>query len=295
MRLVTGAEYAALDRPALEWIVPGFLPMGVLAVLLGEPFAGKSYLALDLAYRVARGEPFFGQPTRQGPVLYLNLDAAEASWRERLHSIAKHGEDISGPMMMLHPDDDIRPCDIMSPSIQYKIKEAIRLADPILIIIDVLRELHNKKEESSNDMKLVGDALLSLTKNRALLCIHHTTKISNKDFVRIVDLSRGSSYITGKAETAWCFVDNNLHILPRFTERVVLEGVRRPSGFWGFPALDPQQTTHRLLKRSGPTQTPPVQRLPPPTTHSSLAPSDTVPSGGLSTGRSTISLSDTAK
>jgi len=236
VRLVTLDEYARLDRPGLSWVVENLIPAGVLCCLLGEPFAGKTYLALQLGFAVARGEGFLGQRTRQGTVLYLNLDAAEASWRQRITDLQAAGVDTSGPLVMLHPDDDIRPCDIMSISVQNKLKTAIKQADPVLIIIDVLRELHNRKEASSDDMKVIGDTLLSITKGRALVVIHHVSKISNKEFIRPVDLARGSSYITGKAETIWCFVNKDLHIIPRFAERQVLEGTQLPSGLWAFNA-----------------------------------------------------------
>lgn len=46
--------------------VEGLLTSGGLSVLYGEPNVGKSFLALDLALHVARGEPWFGLEVERG-------------------------------------------------------------------------------------------------------------------------------------------------------------------------------------------------------------------------------------
>lgn len=52
-------------------LVKGLLDQGAIALLYGESGAGKSTLALHLAICLATGEPFFGQATTPGTVLYL--------------------------------------------------------------------------------------------------------------------------------------------------------------------------------------------------------------------------------
>ena len=45
-------------RPAaVEWLWPGYLARGKLAVLDGDPDVGKSMLTIDLAARLSRGGP----------------------------------------------------------------------------------------------------------------------------------------------------------------------------------------------------------------------------------------------
>lgn len=238
MRIVNADDYTRLERPALSWVVDGQIPSPSLTVLLGEPKAGKSFLALQLGFAIARGEKALGAETHQGNVLYFQFDTSELVWRDRFQKIQQRGENINGPLYMIHPEDNPTACNILDVSIQTKIQDAIRQAQPSLIIFDVLRELHNKKEESSTDMKIVGDTLMHLTKGYAVMLIHHTSKISNKEIVRVVDLARGSSYLAGKADSIMCLIDNNLHIIPRFAESLIVEGRRKPSGYWEFPALE---------------------------------------------------------
>lgn len=246
MRIVTADQYAALERPALSWIVEGFLPQPSLTVLLGEPFAGKSFLALQLGFQIARGEYALGAKTKQGPVLYFQFDTSEFVWRDRLHKIREKGGDTSGPLYLVHPGDNPSSCNIMDTLTHRNLKDAISQCQPSLIIFDVMRELHNKREDSSTDMKMVGDQIMELTRGYATMVLHHTSKISNKENVRVIDLSRGSSYLTGKADSVWCIIDDQLHIIPRFTERAILEGVRAKTGYWNFPALESSHTGNIL-------------------------------------------------
>ena len=56
-----------------KFCVETLLPQG-LCILAGAPKIGKSWLVLDLCVKVAKGEPFLGQPTIRGTVLYLCLE-----------------------------------------------------------------------------------------------------------------------------------------------------------------------------------------------------------------------------
>lgn len=246
MRLVSAEEYTRLERPSLSWLIEGHIPSPSLTVLLGEPKAGKSFLALQLAYAVARGEKALGANTHQGNVLYFQFDTSELVWRDRFQKLSLHGENISGPLYMIHPEDNPPSCNIMEPPMQRFIKDAILQAKPSLIVFDVLRELHNRKEESSTDMKVVGDTIMELTQGYAVLLIHHTSKISNKETVRVIDLARGSSYLAGKADAVWCIIDNTLHMIPRFAEQRIVEGRRKVSGYWEFPLLESSDRLNAL-------------------------------------------------
>jgi hypothetical protein len=45
------------------------------------------------------------------------------------------------------------------------------------VVLDVLREFHNADEDSSTEMKKVGDALTSVFAGYSLVVLHHTPKI----------------------------------------------------------------------------------------------------------------------
>jgi putative DNA primase/helicase len=45
-----------VERQELEWLWPGRIPLGKLTLLAGDPGLGKSFVTLDMAARVSRGE-----------------------------------------------------------------------------------------------------------------------------------------------------------------------------------------------------------------------------------------------
>lgn len=53
------------------WLVRHYLEQQALSVLFGEPGAGKSFIALDLALSIATGRLWHGQKVTQAPVIYI--------------------------------------------------------------------------------------------------------------------------------------------------------------------------------------------------------------------------------
>jgi putative DNA primase/helicase len=83
--LIGGPEGARLDTVAADRVVPGAtewlwperIPLGALTAVAGDPGAGKSLFALDLAARVSRGAPWpDGSAGTQGSVLVISAEDA---------------------------------------------------------------------------------------------------------------------------------------------------------------------------------------------------------------------------
>jgi hypothetical protein len=62
--------------PPLEWVVRGILPNTGMGAIYGQPSSGKTFLALDLAFAIAAGKPWFGNPTIKRPVAYIALEGS---------------------------------------------------------------------------------------------------------------------------------------------------------------------------------------------------------------------------
>lgn len=102
-----------MDAPFPEWLVYGVLPKTGLAALAGEPGAGKSFLALELAGCLACGYDFFGLKTEQREVLYVCLEG-QSGLKARLTAWErKHGRDypddklhvVTGQINLLNAED----------------------------------------------------------------------------------------------------------------------------------------------------------------------------------------------
>ena len=76
------------NDPPLEWTVRGVLPNNGIGAIYGAPSSGKTFLALDLAFAIATGKYWFGNPTIQRPVAYIALEGSHgirqrmAAWEQ---------------------------------------------------------------------------------------------------------------------------------------------------------------------------------------------------------------------
>lgn len=236
MRLVNLTEYTELPRPNIGWLLPKLLPKPGITVLLGAPKAGKSYLALQIALAMAQGRDFLGQRApRLIRTLYLQLDTSEPIWRERLSETREAGYDLTGDVFMVHPEDQMK-IDVLQEASRQWVTQALDACQPDVVIVDVLRECHNADENDNSAMKRVGDRLVELFGAYCLILLHHTRKIPDEvTDPNPLTVSRGASYVTGKADSVWLLHGHRLKIVPRFAEASTWEAQRDPTGFWSFP------------------------------------------------------------
>ena len=84
---IRAADLLAKGLPEHRWAVRDVLPEGV-ALLVGRPKIGKSWLALNLALAIASGGYALGRiRVEAGDVLYLSLEDNERRLKARLTSI----------------------------------------------------------------------------------------------------------------------------------------------------------------------------------------------------------------
>jgi len=66
-----------VTREQLDWLWPGRIPLGKLTLLAGDPGLGKSFVTLDIAARVSRGERWPDNPLSKQPagkVILMNCE-----------------------------------------------------------------------------------------------------------------------------------------------------------------------------------------------------------------------------
>ena len=234
--VVTLDEYVTLPRPNLEWIVKDLIPRPGLILLLGEAKSGKSFLALQLALILSRGDTFLNKSTTKSKVLFLQFDTSELVWRERLRKIKDAGIPLSNNVYMLHPSTQPKGMNIMDQKLNGYLRDAIRDCNPDVVIFDVLREIHNGDEQDSTAMKMVCDQLMNLLDGRAGIVLHHPRKLGELP-PKIIDCARGSSYLAGKADAVWLLHQGFLHIESRLDHSEQYRAVRLENGLWRFPGI----------------------------------------------------------
>lgn len=241
MRILNLEEYSELELPGqdLKWVVKDLIPKPGLITILGEPKSGKSFFALQVCLNLAQGLPVFGVPTEPHRTLYLQFDTSNTVWKERIVGLRDRGIDISGQIMMVHPDDLPKPCNLERQVTRDTLKKALDTCQPDIVVIDVLRELHQKNENDSTDMKIIGDHMMSLFQNQTILLVHHSKKIWQTEGVEAINpisYCRGSSYIPGKSDAIWLIHKEKIYLVPRFARKQVLDITQTQTGLFDLTA-----------------------------------------------------------
>ena len=183
----------AMNLPAAEWIVDRIIPNKGFTILYGPPASLKTFLSLDLSWRVALGESWLGFPVRQGNVIYI---LAEGSYvyatRARAWKATTQINALPGMYVVL---------DAVNLGIDVEVSRFIKQASPIepsLIIVDTLsRSMPGLDENLAGDMTKVVRNVDRFREelDAAVLVVHHSGKTNTRT-------ERGSSVLKGAADCA---------------------------------------------------------------------------------------------
>jgi predicted ATP-dependent serine protease len=184
-----------VQHEPVEWLVKDLIPLQTLVLLVGKPGSYKSWLSMDLARAVSRGEAFAQMPT--GParhVLYVDFENAKnviAKRKDRLK--------IADTPRLLYWG---RWCSLPFPKqigTSKELAEFIAETQP-LIIFDSLVRFHRVDENDNSQMARVMNNFLGLSRKGAtVVLVHHAGKEKEKMF-------RGASEIEAAVDVA-CRID----------------------------------------------------------------------------------------
>ena len=183
-----------------DYIVDGILYPG-LTIFAGPPKYGKSFLSLDLACSVASGSDFLGKLTKQGEVLYLDLEGTEWRTNERLAQLG----------YTLCPDllDHTYEADTVDQNLIRQLTEQIELkSNPKLMIIDTMARIKGKSRRGEDGYAAEYRFLfplheLALRKSVAIVCVTHTRKSGAVLPDDPMELIIGSTAQYGTADNGW--------------------------------------------------------------------------------------------
>lgn len=104
LQFITGDSLQALKLEPVEFIVDGFLPVG-LNLLASPPKYGKSFLVLDLCLSVASGKKFLGFNTKKTECLYLALEDSWNRLQDRMNKVLNGEKAPPGFMASIQAHD----------------------------------------------------------------------------------------------------------------------------------------------------------------------------------------------
>ena len=198
LQTIDGESLMSLPRTPLNFVVDTLLSQG-LHILAGSPKVGKSWLALWLSVMVAKGEPVWGMPVKQGTTLYLCLEDSTLRIQNRLFEIT---EDAPANVHFSTGSD------ILGKGLEEQLCTFLtEHPDTVLVIIDTLQMIRGTNYDNTyaNDyrdlsaLKRIADA-----HGIALLLIHHLRKETADDvFSRI----SGTTAISGAVDSSFTLVE----------------------------------------------------------------------------------------
>ena len=194
-------DLGEMSFPPIKYAVPGLIPEGC-SILAGRPKLGKSWLALDIALAVARGDYCLGDvKCEQGDVLYLALEDNKRRLMSRIKKVSPPHTIDTWPEALEFATEWKRCGD---GGLDMLRQWAESKANPRLIIVDVLAQFRSgrgdKESLYESDYKAVkGLQELASEFNLTVIVVHHVRKgMSDTDpFERV----SGTMGLTGAADT----------------------------------------------------------------------------------------------
>ena len=197
IRSIDASELMYKPLPKSNFLVEGLLPQGV-NILCGSPKVGKSWMVLDLALKLATGEPIWDMETTKCDVLYLCLEDTYQRIQDRLMKLTDEAPanlrfSVAARSLAGGLDKDIADYLYEYPKTK-------------LIIIDTLQKIRSDKDKASGglyssdygDMSILKD--LAAEKGISILLVHHLRKQQDSDVFNQVS---GSAGIVGAADTTF--------------------------------------------------------------------------------------------
>jgi len=234
LRTIDGATLMSLPLRPSDFVVDTLLSQG-LHILAGSPKVGKSWLALWLAVTVAKGEPIWTLPVRQGTTFYLCLEDSQLRIQNRLFEIT---EDAPSNVHFCTESH------VLNQGLEEQLENFLtEHQDTVLVIIDTLQMIRGVGYDNTyvNDyrdlsvLKKIADA-----HNIAILLIHHLRKEKADDVFSQIS---GTTAISGAVDSSFTLVEERrssgrvrLNCIGRDIEYRKLELQRNGENVWELAA-----------------------------------------------------------
>lgn len=178
-------------------LVDGIITPG-LNLLAAPRKQGKSWFALDLALRIARGEEFMGRKTEKGKVLYFALEDDPGRLKGRINTLLDY-EDAPENLLISCSTGYVGDGFFKDLTAFLEQEKGIKL-----VIVDVLQKIRSTKKlnqtEYSHDYGDIGNLKKIADDHKVpILAITHTRKTKDSRD-RLNEISGGVG-ITGAADT----------------------------------------------------------------------------------------------
>lgn len=177
-KIIAASELKNL--PPVKWIIPGEIPEQSLVVIYGESGAGKSFVGLDYALRVAQ----------EHTVVYIPTEG-EWGYRKRVAAWCQHHHQAEGKLFFI-----MGSITFFERMLFDLLMEDLANLKPYMLVVDTLAmAMTGGDENSARDMGIILKACRRIqhTVGATVVLIHHVGKTGVSE--------RGSTALRGNADT----------------------------------------------------------------------------------------------
>lgn len=197
------------DIPRRRYVVPRYLPRGVVTLLIGPSSAGKSQMSLSWSVALALGHEYGGfKPDHPARVALFNveddIDEQQRRVAAALRMFGARKADLHGRLTLLNParsglllSIDPEKRRMGHTPLMSELLATLDVFKPELLILDPLIELHDAQENDNTALRHVVSEFRVIAQQRglAILLLHHTPKGTPRPGDQ--DAGRGASSIGG--------------------------------------------------------------------------------------------------
>jgi len=201
LRLLTPDMLDAVCREdrATEYVVDGIIPRRAVGILTGDSGLGKTPLIYLVALCKAAGLPFAGHNTKQGRVLYYEMENPSHASRRLRNALVQFLKLDAPPAHFLEK--------LERPDGLEGLEKEIELAKPELVILDTLREFSPEATENNKIASAMIQKLRAIARKYGctILVIHHVRKPSRdgKPTLHLKDTSVLTWLLEMEGARAW--------------------------------------------------------------------------------------------
>lgn len=261
-------EYLKLPRNPNKWIVQDLVPVGGITNIYAKPKLGKTFVFMGMGAAIANGDDEWEgfEIQTPGKVMFLEVDTPREEMADRFQKMAINNQSFAIADMWQVPDF---PYNILQPKMFNWFQQEVQRINPVMVVIDTIREVHEQDENDSTGMKKVLGQLIAACRPAAVVLISHSRKDGNNMFTvgsdsDIMDENRGSNYVAGKADVVIRLTKKTMTYKGRATGQVKLSIKQDEHGFVQVVrddndeqfklikdtmALHPGESTNRLAER----------------------------------------------
>jgi hypothetical protein len=199
-----------IEEKPMVWLWKNSVPIAMLTLLSGNPSAGKTFIAVEIASRLSKGRSFPGSPiAMKGSSIFITVESPEAEvWKPRLVACGADLDRVIHVSGVYSKTEKFRLFNVQEnlPALERDIDNDPEIK---LVIIDPLISFLDETVDTNNSIQ-VRQAMDSLAvfaakKKIAVIILAHLNKDERK---AMIQRSAGSIQFVASAMTVWIVAED---------------------------------------------------------------------------------------